>query len=90
MIRRLMRHLGVPVHPPEARDPRVTVEYDPRGKPDEELTAIAGIGEKRAERLTDAGITSQPALAAADPAEVAEATGLSERRLTRWIAAADS
>lgn len=88
MIRRLVRTVGLPVSPPTERKPQVTVEYDPRKRAKAELTALSGIGEKRAQRLIDAGITSQEALAAADSAKLAEETGLSERRLTRWIEAA--
>lgn len=88
MIRRIIRLLEVPVSPPSPREPRVMLEYDPRDTAGAELTAISGIGEKRAQRLIEAGITSQAALAAADPTTLAARAGVSERRLRRWIDAA--
>lgn len=88
MRRRISRLLGLPTHPPTAREPRVTVEYDPRDVDGTDLTAISGIGEKRAQTLIEAGITSQAALATATPAPLATRTGMSERRLRRWIDAA--
>ena len=49
------------------------------------VETIRGIGPAYAERLADMGIDSVADLAAADPAEVAEETAVSESRVTRWI-----
>lgn len=51
---------------------------------DESTTVIKGIGDTYAERLADAGIETVGDLAAADPAEVADESGVSESRLERW------
>jgi len=54
-----------------------------RSKPDP-VTAIHGIGPKRAERLAEAGIRSVRSLANADPAEVAESLALNAERVSGW------
>ncbi|QLG28579.1 helix-hairpin-helix domain-containing protein [Halorarum halophilum] len=46
---------------------------------------IRGIGPAYADRLSDMGIDTVADLAAADPAEVAEGTNVSESRVSRWI-----
>jgi predicted flap endonuclease-1-like 5' DNA nuclease len=61
----------------------------PRDLPDE-LLAIEGIGEKYAEKLVVAGITSTDQLAeraasAEDRQALAEATGIGEKLLERWV-----
>ena len=49
-------------------------------------SAIDGIGPTYAERLADAGIETVSDLAAAAPATVAEAAGVTERRAEEWLA----
>lgn len=49
------------------------------------LTDLTGIGPAYAKRLAGAGIQSIDELGAADPQATAEATGLSEQRVRRWI-----
>lgn len=63
--------------------------HDPTATPPPtELTDITGIGPVYAERLSDAGIDSAHDLAAATPATVADAAGVSEERAAGWIDAA--
>ncbi|MEF8851453.1 MAG: helix-hairpin-helix domain-containing protein [Haloarculaceae archaeon] len=50
-----------------------------------DLEEIKGIGPAYAHRLREAGIEDVAALAAADPAEVADRTDLGEGRLRKWI-----
>jgi predicted flap endonuclease-1-like 5' DNA nuclease len=52
---------------------------------DEPTSEIKGIGPSYADRLAEAGVESIGDLAAADPAELAEQTDLSEKRLGRWV-----
>lgn len=51
----------------------------------EPLDVIKGVGSTYADRLEDAGIETVDQLADADPEALAEKTGISEKRLTRWI-----
>jgi predicted flap endonuclease-1-like 5' DNA nuclease len=46
---------------------------------------VKGIGPAYAERLAEAGVHTIADLAAADAAELAEQTSLSEKRITRWV-----
>lgn len=55
-----------------------------------DLTAVKGIGPKTSAKLADAGIADLAALAAADPAAVAEAADTSEAMAERWIESAGS
>lgn len=52
------------------------------------VTVLDGIGGDHAARLAEAGIRSVRRLATADPASVADALELDERRVERWCAAA--
>lgn len=52
-------------------------------------TELKGIGDAYADRLASAGVDTVTALAAADPAELAAETGISEKRIGRWIDRAD-
>jgi Domain of unknown function (DUF4342)/Helix-hairpin-helix domain len=54
----------------------------------DDLTAIKGIGLKKAELLQDAGITSFADLAALSPAELAEIAKINEATAMEWIATA--
>lgn len=54
----------------------------------DDLTAIKGIGLKKAELLHEAGITSFQKLAALTPAELAEIAKVNESTAEEWIAAA--
>lgn len=59
-------------------------EAEPTGDSDP-VETIKGIGDAYAARLASAGIETVADLAAADPAELAEATGIAEGRLENWI-----
>ncbi|ELZ26465.1 hypothetical protein C474_19994 [Halogeometricum pallidum JCM 14848] len=52
------------------------------------VTALDAVGDDHAARLADAGIRSVRRLATADPASVADALELGERRIRRWCEAA--
>lgn len=58
-----------------------------RSQPDP-VTEVSGIGEKRAEKLADAGITSVRSLATANPQSVADVLGIDEDRIRKWRDAA--
>lgn len=49
------------------------------------VDTVKGIGPAYAERLENADVHTVDELAAADPAEIAEATTVSEKRVERWI-----
>ncbi|MFB6302257.1 MAG: helix-hairpin-helix domain-containing protein [Haloferacaceae archaeon] len=51
----------------------------------ESVDTVKGIGPAYAERLGGAGVETIADLAAADAADLAERTSLSEKRLGRWI-----
>ena len=51
----------------------------------DDLTKITGLGSTSAKKLKQAGIDSFVALADADPAALAAATGISQAKLTVWI-----
>lgn len=57
----------------------------PASDADEPVDTISGIGPAYAERLGEAGVETVGDLAAADAAELAEATGLGEGRVEGWI-----
>jgi len=71
--------------PAEAAGP---VPTDPEAG-EEPVDSISGIGEAYAKRLNEAGIESVTDLVAADAAEVADETGISEKRLRGWQDAAE-
>lgn len=52
------------------------------------ITAVSGVGEARAERLAEAGVTSVRSLATADPELLAEVTGLPVASVRKWHVAA--
>lgn len=52
---------------------------------DAPVQSISGIGPAYAEQLSSAGVETVGELAAADPAELAEATGLGEARVSSWV-----
>ncbi|MFB6106127.1 MAG: helix-hairpin-helix domain-containing protein [Halobacteriaceae archaeon] len=54
----------------------------PSGDP---VTDVKGIGPSYGESLGDVGVETVPQLAAADPDEVAEQTGISAKRISRWV-----
>lgn len=54
----------------------------------DDLAVVSGIGPVFRSRLAEAGITTFARLAAADPAAVVEATGVTPRRAADWIAQA--
>lgn len=53
-----------------------------------DLTSIQGIGPKRSETLRNMGISSVQDLAKWEPKDLAEKTGVSEKRTSRWIQSA--
>ena len=70
-----------------ADEPEVTDEPVGDGEP---LENVKGIGAAYAERLNDAGVANVAELAKADAELLAEETGLSEKRISRWIDRAQS
>lgn len=54
----------------------------------DDLAVVSGIGPVFRSRLAEAGITTFARLAAADPAAVVDATGVTPRRAADWIAQA--
>lgn len=74
------------VEPSGGEDPA-----EPADTPDdsEHVEAISGIGPAYANRLGDAGVESVADLAGADASALAEETGISAKRLGRWIEAAE-
>jgi predicted flap endonuclease-1-like 5' DNA nuclease len=57
---------------------------EPAGSSDP-VETLNGIGDAYAARLADAGIDTVADLAAADAAELAEATDIAKGRLENWI-----
>jgi predicted flap endonuclease-1-like 5' DNA nuclease len=55
----------------------------------EPIESISGIGQAYGKRLSDAGVETVADLAGADSAELADASGISEKRITDWQEAAD-
>ncbi|WP_276257576.1 helix-hairpin-helix domain-containing protein [Haloglomus litoreum] len=74
--------------PAEAAGP-VGEEPDPSeesaGAADDPADTVSGIGPAYASKLADAGVETVGDLAAADPAELAEQTDISEKRLSRLV-----
>jgi predicted flap endonuclease-1-like 5' DNA nuclease len=74
--------------PAEAAGP-VSEEPDPaeesEGDDADSVDTVSGIGPAYASQLADAGVETVADLAAADPAALAEETGISEKRLTRLV-----
>lgn len=68
----------------ESEDDGESVEEAVSGSPDP-VTEIKGIGPAYAERLSVLGIETVGELAAADAAEIAAETDLSESRVSGWI-----
>lgn len=68
-------------------EPVDAADLEPKEPADggEPLESVSGIGPAYANRLNEAGLESVADLVAADPAAVAEATGISEKRIGRWI-----
>jgi predicted flap endonuclease-1-like 5' DNA nuclease len=66
----------------ETDDPEAT---DPG---EESVRAISGIGRAYGKRLADAGVETVADLAAADAADLAEASGISEKRIAGWQSSA--
>lgn len=71
------------------RPPPVPAGEAPAPAPEaDDLAVVSGIGPVFRARLVEAGITTFARLAAADPAAVADATGVTPRRAADWIAQA--
>lgn len=77
-----------PTPPPAATPPDKSVA--PATAAADDLTAIKGIGPVRAGHFTEAGITTFAALAAADPATIADELDVSESAAAGWVAEAAS
>lgn len=60
-------------------------DADPSGAGGEPVETVKGVGPAYADRLGTAGVETLDDLAAADAADLAERTSLSEKRLSRWI-----
>jgi predicted flap endonuclease-1-like 5' DNA nuclease len=75
-----------PVFPENA--PAFRVAPPSIGGDDGDLIRIKGIGPVFAGRLSEAGIDGIAALAAADPAAIADRIGVPAARVEEWIAAA--
>lgn len=73
------------VETPEATDAEAETEAEPEVGADESVDTIQGIGPAYAERLREAGIETVGDLRGADVTDLAEETGLSEKRLGRWV-----
>lgn len=77
------------VETPEAEDVEVEAESETETEPevgaDESVETIQGIGPSYAERLREAGIETVGDLRGADVTDLAEETGLSEKRVGRWV-----
>jgi predicted flap endonuclease-1-like 5' DNA nuclease len=80
---------GAAAVPAEAEpSPGPTTAPDARLAPTDDLAEVWGIGPVFRGRLAAAGISTFAALAAADPALVADAAGVPEERAADWIAQA--
>jgi predicted flap endonuclease-1-like 5' DNA nuclease len=55
------------------------------GNSDGDLRSIEGVGAVYRERLTEAGVTTLTAVAAADPDRLAERIDVSPKRVRRWV-----
>ena len=54
-----------------------------------ELTSIEGVGAKRAEKLKSLGVHSVQDLTKFDPKELSEKLQISEKRVSKWVDAAE-
>ncbi|WP_128477719.1 helix-hairpin-helix domain-containing protein [Halorussus pelagicus] len=70
--------------PEETEDSESDAAEEPVGE-GEPLEEIKGIGSAYAERLRDAGVTDVTELAKADAEQLADETGLSDKRISTWI-----
>jgi DNA-binding protein len=61
------------------------IKKEPKSVQPIELTSIAGIGAKRAEKLKVHGVQSAQDLVKLDPKELSEKLQVSEKRVTKWI-----
>jgi predicted flap endonuclease-1-like 5' DNA nuclease len=59
-------------------------ESEEAGAGDESVQEINGIGPAYGKRLADAGVETVAELADADAAELADASGISEKRIAGW------
>jgi predicted flap endonuclease-1-like 5' DNA nuclease len=55
---------------------------------EESVEVISGIGQAYGKRLSDAGVETVADLAAADAADLADTSGISEKRIAGWKASA--
>lgn len=93
VVERLKRALGLGGNAEadvEGADVTIHLEHPgvEEAEPDVEefaLEDIKGIGPTYGDKLREAGIDSVPDLAAADAADLADRTGISETRLATWV-----
>lgn len=75
----------------EATEPEASGESEEPGESeeahaaDESVTTLDGIGPAYGERLSEAGVETVGELREADAVSLADETGLSEKRVSRWI-----
>lgn len=74
--------------PAAGTDDDLGADAPPEGDAIDDLTTVNGIGPAYAKRLQDAGVESVAELADGDVAALAESTGVSEKRVQRWVDAA--
>ena len=70
---------------PTATAERIRREEADRGGFDDTLMRLPGVGSTYAERLRAAGYESLDAVAGADPAALADATGANQSRTAEWV-----
>ncbi|MEA2089531.1 MAG: helix-hairpin-helix domain-containing protein [Thermoproteota archaeon] len=71
--------------PPEKTTVSIPSHVVPSFKPSIDLTKVRGIGSKRAEKLTSAGILTVNDLVKATPRELAEKANTSTKVTRKWI-----
>ena len=71
---------------PDSPEPEPEPDDEESGEP---VTSIKGIGPKYGEKLDAAGVRTVDDLASADPQALAEASGITESRLVRWVESAE-
>ncbi|MEF8843522.1 MAG: helix-hairpin-helix domain-containing protein [Haloarculaceae archaeon] len=64
------------------------IDADGMDPDDESVRVISGIGQAYGKRLADAGVGSVADLAEADAADLADESGISEKRIADWQASA--
>ena len=81
-LRRRARRDGVEI---EIESPARRDERDPDEGDGADVESLEGIGPAYAARLREAGVADLGELVAADPADLAAASGIAEGRIRNWI-----